>query len=207
MPGEIIIEGTDEEQALNEALKRLGLPREAVEYEVQAEAEEDLLPGAKPRLQVHVRVKPEFIADKAFDHVVNLLEILNLDAEVEQDVQGDIVFIRIDSDEGSSILIGRQGQTLDALQYLITRMCMRVGREAPMIVVDVANYRRRQFDKLKRLAKRAIDRARETGNEIELDPMPAIERKYLHYILRDEEDIRTFSRGEEPERSLVIIAD
>lgn len=207
MQGEIVVAGTNEEQALQEALERLRLPREAVEYDVTTESDELLLPGAKPQLQLHVRVRSEFVAEKAIDHLKAILEILDIPSEVEMEVRNGIIFIHIASKAAASLLIGRDGQNLDALQYLINRMILRVGREAPMVVVDVESYRRRQFEKLERLARRAVTRAQETGNEIELDPMPAIERKYLHHFLRTMEGIRTFSRGDEPERYLVILAD
>ena len=207
MQGEIIIAGTNEEQALQEALERLRLPREAVVYEVSTEDDDLLLPGAKPQLQVKVRIRHEYVADRAIGHLQAILAILEITAEITQEVRNGIIFVHIASQAAASLLIGRDGQNLDALQYLINRMILRVGREAPMVVVDVESYRRRQFEKLERLANRAVARATETGNEIELDAMPSIERKYLHHFLHGMPGVRTFSRGEEPERFLVIIAD
>jgi len=207
MQGEIVVAGTSEEAALKEALERLRLPREAVEYEVTTESEDLLLPGAKPQFQLHVRVRTDFVAEKAMRHLREILAILAIEAEISQEMRNGIIFVHAASNDAASLLIGRDGQNLDALQYLINRMILRVGREAPMVVIDVENYRRRQFDKLERLGQRAAARARETGNEIELDPMPALERKYLHHFLRSLEGIRTFSRGDEPERYLVLIAE
>ncbi len=207
MHGEIIVAGTNEEEALSEALDRLRLPREAVTYSVTTESEDSLLPGAKPQLQVHVRVRLEYVAGRAIEHLKSIFDILMIETEIEQEIRHGIIFVRVQSKAAASLLIGRDGQNLDAMQYLINRMIMKVGREAPMVVVDIEGYRRREFDKLERLAERAAARARETGNEIELDAMPPIERKYLHHYLRTMEGIRTFSRGDEPERFLVIIAD
>jgi spoIIIJ-associated protein len=208
MTSEIVLAGTDEEKLLDEALQRLRVPREAVSYEVTTESEDSLLPGAKPQLQIHVHIRPEYIADRAVEHVHAILNILDIEAEIGTETRGDeMIFIHISSKPAASLLIGRDGQNLDALQYLLNRMILRVGREAPMVIVDVENYRRRQFEKLERLAQKAVERARETGNEIELDPMPALERKYLHHYLRTHPGISTFSRGEEPERFMVIIAD
>lgn len=203
----IIVEGSSEEEALAEGLKRLRMPREAVTWQAQAEADEELLPGAKPRVLLQVRIRPQYLADMALDHVANMLDILGVPATVTQDFTDGIIFIRVESKEAAAVLIGRNGQNLDAFQHLVTRMILPVGVEAPMLVVDVEDYRQRQFDKLKGLIKRAVARAKETGNEIELDPMPSLERKFIHTLLRDVEGIKTFSRGAEPERSLVIIAD
>jgi spoIIIJ-associated protein len=203
----IIVEGSTEEEALSEALARLRMPREAVTWQVNEEDDEMLLPGAKPRVQVQVRIRPQYLADKALDHVANMLDILGVEATVTQDFMDSIIFVRVESSEAASLLIGRSGQNLDALQHLVTRMILPVGVDAPMLVVDVENYRQRQFDKLRSLTTRAVARARETGNEIELDPMPSLERKFIHTLLREAEGIKTFSRGAEPDRSLVIIAE
>jgi spoIIIJ-associated protein len=208
MSSEIILAGTDEEELLAEALERLCVPREAISYEVQTESDDALLPGARPQLQIKVRIRPDYVAERAVAHVRAIMEILRIDAQIGTETRGDeMIFIRISSKPAASLLIGRDGQNLDALQYLINRMILRVGREAPMVIVDVEDYRRRQFEKLEKLAERAVARARETGNEIELDPMSALERKYLHHYLRANEGISTFSRGEEPMRFMVIIAD
>ncbi len=207
MAEEIVIAGTDEEEMLREALGRMGLPKEAVTYHVTTEEEADLLPGAKPMLQLHLKVRPEYLADQAMDHVESILNILGIEAEIFEETRDDVIVIQIASKTAASILIGREGQNLDALQHLITRMLLRSMREAPLVVIDVEHYRTREFDKLDKLGQRAIGRARETGNEIELDPMPPLERKYLHHILSTEEGISTFSRGDEPERYMVIIAD
>jgi spoIIIJ-associated protein len=107
----------------------------------------------------------------------------------------------------ASLLIGRDGQNLAALQYLLNRMIIREAREAPMVVLDIQGYLAKQFGELEDLVDRAVKRARETGNEIELDPMPPLVRKYLHNYLKRYDDVKTFSRGEDPERYLVIVAD
>lgn len=202
----IVVAGANEEEALKEVLDRYHLPREAVDYEVMHEEDEMLLPGAKPQLQLQIHIRPEYIGECALDHLANILDIMEIEAEVSFDIEDEIIFVRVASPTAASLLIGRDGQNLEALQYLISRMAMRVGREAPMLVIDIENYRQRQFDKLKDLAERAYKAAIESGNEIELDPMPSLERKYVHHYLRHYKDIRTFSRGDEPERSLVIIA-
>ena len=207
MAGEIVIAGEDRDRMLEDLLERLGLPREAVEFEVQTENEEDLLPGARPQIQMHVRIRPQYLADVAASRTADILNILGIEHEIQTELRGDMAFVRVSAPAAGAILIGRDGATLDALQYIINRMALRSSRDAPMIIVDIEDYRRRQFEKLEDLAERALTHARNTGNEIELDPMPALERKYLHYYLRDRDGVRTFSRGEEPDRFLVLLVD
>ncbi len=207
MSGEIIVTAQSEAEALEEVLDRLQVERDAIEYEVKTEAAEDLLPDAKPEIVVRAWIRPEYVAEKAGARVTEIVKLMGFDADVDVRVKDRIVRIEIDAGQDSSILIGREGQNLDALQYLINRMVLKIGREAPMILIDVQGYRDRQFNDLERLVERAVKRARETGNEIELDPMSPSERKYLHNYLTRHEGIKTFSRGDEPERYLVIVAD
>lgn len=207
MSGEIVVTAPTEEEALAEVLDRLKVERDAVEYEVSAEDEDSLLPGAKPQIQVRARIRTDYVAEKACGRVADILSRMQVEADVTHSLQNKVIFIDIGPSEDSSLLIGRDGQNLEALQYLINRMILRVGREAPMVVVDVEGYRRRQFEELERLVERAVKRARETGNEIELDSMPAGERKYLHNYLQEFKGVKTFSRGDAPDRYLVIIAD
>ncbi len=207
MEKELIFAGTDEGQVLDEILKHLQLPIEAVDYQVTEEDDKELLPGAKPKLQVHARIRPEYIADKAMDHLVNILQILDVEADLEYIDYEGIVLISITAPDDASLLIGKDGQNIDALQYLISRVVLRHNREAPMLVIDVEEYRRRKFDKLKDLADRAVNRARQSGNEIELSPMPALERKFIHHYLGLEKGIQTFSRGEDPQRYVFLFAE
>jgi spoIIIJ-associated protein len=178
-----------------------------VGYEVRRESEGELLPGAKPEIELRAWIRPEYVAERAEERLRGVLERMGFEFELRPSIEGRIVQMDVRPRSDSSLLIGRDGQNLEALEYLVNRMAIRCGREAPMVVVDVAEYRRKQFRGLERLVERAVKRARESGNEIELDAMPAATRKYLHNYLRRFEGITTFSRGEEPERYLVIISD
>lgn len=206
MSGEIKVLAPTEEEAINEAISRLGVPRDAVDFEVRAE-DEDLLPGAKPEIEVRAWIRPEYVLERAEAHLREILSRMGIEFEIEPTIQNRIIELDVHAGNSSSLLIGRDGQNLAAIQYLINRMVLKSGREAPMVLIDVEGYKRRQFKELEDLVQRAVKRARQTGNEIELDPMPASTRKYLHNYLKRFEDIKTFSRGEEPERYLVIIAD
>lgn len=207
MHGEVLVSASNEEEALAEALNRLGVDREAVEYEVNAEDEESLLPGAKPEVELRAWIRPEYVADMAEERLRKILELMEFEFTLSISVERRIVRLDVSAGDSSSLLIGRDGQNLDALQYLLNRMVLKSGREAPMVLVDIEGYRMRQYGEMESLVRRAVERARETGNEIELDPMPAFDRKYLHHYLTRFDGIKTFSRGEEPERYMVIIAD
>jgi len=205
--GDIRITAPSEAEALAEALARLGVEREAIEFEVQTEADEDLLPGAQPQIELRAWIRPEYMAERAESRLRGMLDCFGLEYSLEVSIRERMIRMEILAGKQSSLLIGRNGQNLEALQYLVNRMVMKCGREAPMIFIDVEGYLQRQYRDLEELVRRAVERARESGNEIELDPMPSATRKYLHHFLRRYDGVTTFSRGEEPERYLVIIAD
>lgn len=207
MVGEIVVTAESEEEAVAEILRRLQVERDAIAYEVRSESLEELLPGAKPEVEVHAWIRPEYVAEQAEVRVADILDIMGIEHELKVQIQDRVIRVEIAASDDSSLLIGRDGQNLDALQYLVNRMILRVGREAPLVLLDIEDYRKRQYRDLEKLVQRAVKRARESGNEIELEPMSSSDRKYLHHYLTSFKGVKTFSRGEEPERYLVIIAD
>jgi len=106
--------------------------------------------------------------------------------------------------EGLGLLIGRRGQTIDAVQHLAQRIVFRGGPGDGRVVVDADGYRARRRETLEGEAEDAAEEAVRTGRAVELDPMPASERRIVHEHLRDRDDIETYSEGEEPDRYLVV---
>jgi spoIIIJ-associated protein len=102
------------------------------------------------------------------------------------------------------LLIGKHGQTIDALQYLVNAILARSGERPFEVVVDAAGYRARRQASLESLALRSADRALSSGAPVELDPMTAVERKMVHVRLKDFDGIETRSEGTEPNRYVVI---
>lgn len=206
-PGGVIVTAASEEEAIEEALDQLGVEREAIEFEVNLEADAELLEGAKPQVEVHAWVKPGYIAEIAEDIVLDLMDLMRIEADVAVKIDEGVIRVDVEAGKDASLLIGRDGQNLSAMQYLLNRMILREVNEAPMVVLDVQGYLAKQFGELEDLCDRAVERARDTGNEIELDAMPPLIRKYLHNYLKRFDDIKTFSRGQDPDRYLVIVAD
>jgi spoIIIJ-associated protein len=101
-------------------------------------------------------------------------------------------------------LIGRHGQTIDALQHLAWRAAFHDSDERKAVVVDAAGYRQRREEALQRQADRAASEALSYGRPVELEPMSASERKTVHNYLADRTDVDTHSEGDEPERRLVV---
>ena len=132
-----------------------------------------------------------------------VLDSLDLDAEIVIDEGEDEIAARIEGDD-LGLLIGRRGQTIDALQLLCYRVAFRGRGERKRVSVDAAGYRERRRETVERQADRAAERALETGKEIELEPMGSVERKIVHDRLKDRPGLETFSEGDEPERCVVV---
>jgi spoIIIJ-associated protein len=110
-----------------------------------------------------------------------------------------------DGREALGSLIGRKGERLSALQHLVNLMLSRRMGEWTRVLVDVEDYRGRRERQLRDLANRAATRVEETGKMIQLEPMPALERRWIHLALRDHPQVATQSIGEEPNRRIVVL--
>jgi spoIIIJ-associated protein len=110
-----------------------------------------------------------------------------------------------DGREALGSLIGRKGERLSALQHLVNLMLSRRMGEWTRVLVDVEDYRGRRERQLRDLANRAAARVEETGKMIQLEPMPALERRWIHLALRDHPNVATQSIGEEPSRRIVVL--
>lgn len=132
-----------------------------------------------------------------------VVDALDLDAEVEVIEDDAQILGRIDGDD-LGLVIGRRGQTIDAIQLLCYRIAFRGKPDRKRVAVDAAGYRERRREVVESQADRAAARALETGKEIELEPMSATERKIVHDRLKDRPGLETFSEGEEPERCVVV---
>lgn len=102
------------------------------------------------------------------------------------------------------ILIGKHGQTLDALQYLTNLVANKNSSERIRIIIDVEDYRERRIETLSRLAVRLADKVKRNGERVVLEPMNPHERKIIHMALQNDRRITTLSEGEEPYRKVVI---
>jgi spoIIIJ-associated protein len=107
--------------------------------------------------------------------------------------------------EALGALIGRKGERLSALQHLVNLMLSRQMGAWTRVLVDVEDYRGRRERQLREIAERAAQRVIETGKMLQLEPMPALERRWIHLALKDHADVATQSIGEEPNRRIVVL--
>ncbi len=227
MSEELRAEGTGETvgeakwAALRE-LERLepGLDKSSVRFQVLSEGERGLLGVGYEPARVLASVAREDgvapasapTADPAGPVAARTREVL------ERIVEGIGVRCRIDLHEEEDalvatctagnlgLLIGKHGQTIDAVQYLVNAAVSRAyPDDRKQIVVDASGYRARREATLASIAQRSAERAVELGDRVELEPMTAVERKVVHLALRDREDVDTTSEGTEPNRFVVVM--
>jgi spoIIIJ-associated protein len=146
---------------------------------------------------------PEAIAEVAQEFLDGLLKAMGLEAESQASVQDGRAVIDV-SGADLGILIGRRGQTLDALQEVTRTAVQRRLRSHVRLLVDVERYRARRRASLADYAQAMANRAKERGTEIELEPMNAYERKIVHDAIAEVDGASSFSEGEEPQRKVIV---
>ena len=194
------------EEALASALEELGVSEDRVTVEILEEPSKGLFGfiGGKPaRVLVSVRPLDALTVGKQF--LSDLFQSMHIAVELEVAVPEEEGPVAVNlRGEDLGILIGKHGQTLDALQYLTNLAANRDAEEKIKFVIDVEEYRRRRAETLTRLAQRLASKVKRMGEPVVLEPMTPHERKIIHMALQDDRRISTYSEGEEPNRKVVI---
>jgi spoIIIJ-associated protein len=147
---------------------------------------------------------PESPAERARELVEGVLDELDLDGEVEIEEGDDRIEITVVGDDDYGLLIGKRGQTIDALQLLCYQAAFRGLRERKRVLVDAAGYRERRRETLESRADRAAEQALSNNRVVEMDPMSAQERRVVHERLKERAGVETYSEGDEPHRCVVV---
>ncbi|MGZ4335536.1 MAG: RNA-binding cell elongation regulator Jag/EloR [Gaiellaceae bacterium] len=192
-----------------------GLDKSAVRFEVVTEGERGLLGVGYAPARVVAAIPPEAAAavdtgesEAARDArllVTHVVDALGIDARIGVREDDESITV-ICSGEDVALLIGRHGQTIDAVQYLLNAISHRSYAEGRKpVVVDAAGYRERRRITLESVAERAADQVRASGARVELEPMTAVERKVVHLKLKELGGVATTSEGTEPNRYVVVL--
>ncbi|HHV72163.1 MAG TPA: protein jag [Clostridia bacterium] len=202
----IIKSGRTVKEAVDAALQELGKTEDEVLVEVLEEPTKGflgLIGGKLARVKVTVK---ENKVEKAVKFLESVIKEMGLeDATVEVVSQGDPLKINLKGTR-LGILIGRRGQTLDALQYLTNLVVNKNSENRIKIILDIEEYRRRREQTLERLALRLAEQVRRKGKSITLEPMNPHERRIIHTTLQNNPYVVTMSEGEEPYRKVIILA-
>ncbi len=220
------------EDAVKSALEELKADRENVDIEILEQPSKGifgLLGGKHARVRVSLKEveAPEIVKEtvkepkrekkenrildytlekeKAKKFLRDVLQAMDIKAEIRLKDTNEGLYINL-SGPKMGIIIGRRGQTLDSLQYLVSLVVNKDKDRDGFIkvILDTEDYRKKREETLQRLAKRLAERVQKTGKKVELEPMNPYERRIIHYTLQEFEDITTFSEGDEPYRKVII---
>jgi spoIIIJ-associated protein len=147
---------------------------------------------------------PDSPAERARELVEGVLDELDLDGDVEIAEEDDRIAVTVVGDDDYGLLIGKRGQTIDALQLLCYQAAFRGMRERKRVLVDAAGYRERRRETLEGRADRAAEQALNNSRVVEMDPMSAQERRVVHERLKERAGVETYSEGDEPHRCVVV---
>lgn len=195
------------EEAVELALAELQVQREFVDVQVIEQPSRGLfgLIGAKPAIvRVSVKSTPsEMVVDfleKICGRITGSVKVVLVHENEEE------LSLNIDA-ENLGLLIGKRGETLNALQYLATLVYNKYLKGYRRVLLNAGNYRDRRNNTLKRLAIRLANQVKRTGRRVVLEPMNSYDRRIIHTTLQDFKGVTTYSEGEEPERRVVIAAN
>lgn len=135
--------------------------------------------------------------------IEELLVSMGVDGQVEVGTFNDQVYFNISSRD-HALLIGRGGESLRSLQYIVNLLLKHNIKDAPFVVVDVAGYKKERNDKIARIAEEAAAKAVNTAKEVRLKPMNSYERRIVHMRLAENPEVVTASEGDEPHRTIVV---
>lgn len=166
----------------------------------------DAPPPPDPTEETTEPATPEEVAETGREFLAGLLEAMGLEVQIESSIEGESVSLEV-AGEDLGGLIGRRGQTLDALQELTRTAVQRRLRSRVRLMVDVEGYRARRRDSLADYARSIAERAKDRGTEIELEPMSSWDRKIVHDAVSEVDGVTSFSEGVDPNRKVVIRAE
>ncbi|MCP4445878.1 MAG: KH domain-containing protein [Myxococcales bacterium] len=147
---------------------------------------------------------------EAINLLEGMLERMNIEAQVEGEEAKDKLLLRIecDAEEQTQRIIGRRGQVVDAFQHLLNKMLSRDREErGKPVIVDAGGYRERHVERLEGLAERSAEKARESGEAVDLNPMSAYDRRIVHMRLAELDGVTTQSEGEGDSRHIVVFPE
>ena len=213
-------EGKTTEEAIHKACEELAVSREDLEVEVLSGGSSGFLGLGAKNARIRATVKegaaprtPEArpsaalsdnqAAETAKKTLQEILRLLEVEATVELKEDSERILLNIQGD-GSGLLIGRKGQTLDAMEYLINKIVHKDAEDKKRIVVDTENYRFRREDSLVKLAQRLGEKAKRLGRPVTISPMSAHDRRIVHLALEEDKALRTWSTGTGLYRKVII---
>ena len=206
--------GKNVEDALTKALVELGVTSDKVEYEVVDKGSNGILGiGSKPA-KINVKIKEEkpIVVEEApadieaviVEFLSKVFDAMNLTVKINVNITEESVDVDLVGDD-MGVLIGKRGQTLDSLQYLVSLVVNKKSDKYLRVKLDTENYRERRKETLVNLAKNIAFKVKRTKRSVSLEPMNPYERRVIHSALQNDKYVTTKSEGEEPFRHVVVM--
>ncbi len=193
------------DEAIELALSELNITKGDAKIEILEQPSKGFL-GFIGSKMARVKVAPkETGKDTAYKFLRDILNAMDVKAEIKIKIKGECLYVDFIGPR-MGMIIGRRGQTLDALQYLVSLVVNKnKGRDEYIkVILDTENYRKKREETLIRLANRLANRAVKSNKKMELEPMNPYERRIIHAALQDYPGVITYSEGEEPNRKVII---
>ncbi|MEY8394555.1 RNA-binding cell elongation regulator Jag/EloR [Lachnospiraceae bacterium 45-P1] len=194
------------DDAIIQASVQLGVSSDKLQYEVLEKGSTGLLGGLIGSKPAVIRVKKvDTIDDKACEFLNSVFHAMGISVEIDTKLNEEEKELEINlSGNEMGILIGKRGQTLDSLQYLLSLVVNKESNDYLRVKLDTENYRERRKDTLETLAKNIAYKVKRTRRSVSLEPMNPYERRIIHSALQNDKYVFTRSEGEEPFRHVVI---
>lgn len=192
------------EEAISIALTELNEQKDNVDIEIVDEGNKGLfgLIGSK-QARVIAKVKKKDDNQRIEKFLINLFSDMNLKVDIEISEDNENININLKG-EKMGILIGRRGETLDSLQYIVSIIANRGRQDYKKVIIDTENYRKKREEALVNLANKIAERVIRLRRSVTLEPMNPYERRIIHSALQQNNKIETYSVGDEPNRKVVI---
>ncbi len=192
------------DDAITEACKALGVTSDRLEYEVVEEGSSGFLGIGSKEASIKAKVKSS-LTDAATAFLHDVFAAMDMTVVVNAEYNEEEKELSIDlAGDDMGVLIGKRGQTLDSLQYLVSLVVNKGSDEYIRVKVDTENYRERRKETLENLAKNMSFKVKRTRRPLSLEPMNPYERRIIHSALQNDSYVTTHSEGDEPYRHVVV---
>lgn len=194
-------------EAITEACRKFGVTSDKLDYQIVEEGSSGFLGiGSKPAvIKAAVKVEKLSVDEIAKGFLRDVFGAMNMEVAVDVQYEEESGTMNIDlAGEEMGILIGKRGQTLDSLQYLVSLVVNKESDEYIRVKVDTEDYRARRKETLENLAKNIAYKVKKTRRAVSLEPMNPYERRIIHSALQNDKYIATHSEGDEPFRRVVV---
>lgn len=193
----------DQDASAPEAWEEAAETTVAAEAEPEEEQAEKTEKSARREREILPLENPQEAIDKAEAFLRDIYNAMGMDVTLVSDYDGEVLNVQMNGDD-MGILIGKRGQTLDSLQYLVSLVVNRGSASYVRVKLDTENYRERRKATLENLAKNISVKVRKTRQSVYLEPMNPYERRIIHSALQNDPFVTTHSEGEEPDRKVVV---